>query len=212
MTGNSAITFRKTLQTTMGNLNISGNTATAGRGPAINGILFVSGTFALNNGSNNTTLNAGSTATITGTISGIPGAQGIVVENTAVLGTGGTLSAPITFYPAGSSVIIPARVYNGPVALANNISGPTGILGAGSASFLGGLQIGNVNSSALTLDASINNPNVTVTTLTFTATNTGVPILNAGTGTWTSFRSFHDVNWHLLMLTRRRLRSPALSS
>ena len=166
---------------TFWNLNVPGTVTFAGsNAPSLSGLLNVSGTLTISDFGLNT-LN-GSTTTVSGTIGG----SGVLsFVDSAVLGAGGTLNAPVWFRTSTLNVAVPARTFNGPVTLLQStLSNFSGVLGAGTAVFNGGITINPSANGNLTLDASVHNPNVTITTITYSQGGTGLPILNAGAGTW----------------------------
>ena len=132
-----------------------------------------------------------STATVTGSFTLAPaatlsGTGLLVIQDKAVLGSTGAINTPVYFQTVAQSASMPARIYASSVTVQNIAAGPFSVvMGAGNASILGTLKINATNVGAITLDGSINNPNVTVSsTVSFGGSGSGVRALNLGTNDW----------------------------
>ena len=160
------------------NINVPGtNISITGSRPGVAGVLNVGGSLSI---SAFTTMLAGSTVTVTGTLGG---SSYLILSGGVSVGTGGTWNVPTAAFGGGSQSL-PARTYNGIVvtAIGGGVAGGTFVLGPGTFNFNGGLGIYSSNQG--TLDASVSNPTVNVTTITVASVQSAYPTLKAGSGVW----------------------------
>src|SRR6185295_13144208 len=170
-------------------LAISGNYTTAG-GTSSNrlsvygtGTLNVSGTLTASG--THVWLKAGSTMTVTGLLASNSGAEFQIAEG-AVLGAGGTITGTVDYTSCNGgagNTLIPARAYSGSVKFDDCGHVNQWILAAGNHVYNGGISFPNTFGGTATLDANVNDPNVTVTSFNMNQTDTLT--VNAGTGSWT---------------------------
>jgi len=134
-------------------------------------------------------MNAGSTTTINGTITG-SGTLTLTDTAGANLGTGGTLSSVVRFNSATANVTVPARTYGGVVEFYNNTAtNYTFTLGTAASQTLTFSSDFNPRADStgnVSVTAATYNPTVNITgNLDFTGTGNGTEGISAGSGTWT---------------------------
>lgn len=206
MNGASKIIYGN--QQTFYNIRFSNNTSIGNNENSDYKNFNVNGTLTVDSGKTltftfrcNVYMNSGTTTTIEGTITESANHQTLHLIDSAGanLSTGGTLSVIASFETATQDVIIPARIYNGGLAVvnasANNYVATMGTAVGQTITSTNNhdLTVAANGNGNITVDAATYNPTVNVYAsgdstkgkIDFTGTGAGSEIINAGNGTWT---------------------------